>query len=81
MTFGDITVIDTKFPTYTSMLESADPLELGNAETITITSVADLSGILTVLLAFEESNHTMINKSSETWQYSMWIPGSTGNYS
>ncbi|MHA1266853.1 MAG: Ig-like domain-containing protein [Candidatus Helarchaeota archaeon] len=62
------------------MTESADPLEFGNTETITITGVTDTSGIQTVLIEFEGDNHTMTDLGSGTWRYSTWTPGSEGTY-
>jgi len=79
-TGGSIQVFTTTLPTYTSIIESADPLELGGTETITITGVADFSGIKLVLIAFEGSNHTTTNLGSGTWRYNTWIPSSTGDY-
>jgi len=80
-TIGSIQVVDTKPPTFTGVTESADPLELGSMETITIADVADFSGIQTVLIAFEEANHTMNDLGGGTWRYSTWSPSSRGNYS
>jgi len=78
---GSIYVVDTTPPTYTNVTESADPLGLGRAETITIAGVADLSGINQVLIAFEGTNHTMTNSGGGTWRYNNWIPSSLDNYS
>ena len=75
---GSIQIIDTIVPTYISVTESANLLELGDIETITITGVADLSGIQTVRVAFEGSNHTMSDLGNSTWYYGTWIPGSIG---
>jgi hypothetical protein len=80
-TSGSIQVVDTTAPTYTSVSESADPLELGGTESITIAGVVDLSGIQTVLLEFEGGNHTMTNLGGGTWQYVPWNPLGTGIYS
>ena len=76
---GEINVVSA-IPTYTSVIESADPLELGSAESITIAGVADLSGIQTVLIAFEGTNHTMTNLGGGVWRYSTWIPSDEGEY-
>jgi hypothetical protein len=76
-----IQVVDTTPPIYMTTMESADPLELGGMETITIFGVADLSGIQTALLAFEGTNHTMSNLGDGTWRYDAWIPSSTGTNS
>ena len=72
--------VDASPPSYTSVLESADPLELGGTETITITGVADFSGIQQVLLEFGGTNHTMTDLSGGTWHYNTWVPSSSGAY-
>jgi len=69
-------ILDYVPPTYVSVIESADPLELGNTETITIAGVADLSKIQTMLIAFDGSNHTMTNLGGGTWHYNNWTPDS-----
>jgi hypothetical protein len=79
-TSGAIHVLDTTSPTYIGVIESAEPLEFGGTETITVYGVADRSGIQTVLLAFEGANHTMTNLGGGTWHYNMWTPSSVGNY-
>ena len=76
-----IQVVNSTPPTYLSVIESADPLELGGTEMIWITGVADLSGIQTVLLEFEGNNHTMSDLGGGTWCYNTWIPSTRGNYS
>jgi len=73
--------IDNAPPTYSSVMESADPLELGNSEIITITGVMDPSGVQTVRIFFEGTNHTMTNLGGGTWRYSGWAPSNIGNYS
>ena len=80
-TSGMIHVVNATPPTYTSVTESADPLELGGVETITIYSVSDFSGIQTVRITFEGSNHTMTNVGGGTWRYDTWTPSTVGNYS
>jgi outer membrane protein assembly factor BamB len=72
---------DTTPPIYTSVNESADPLELGSTEIITIFGVEALSGIQTVKIEFEGDNHTMTNLGGGTWRYNTWIPSIVGNYS
>ncbi len=67
-------------PTFSNLTESADPLELGETETIRI-NTSDPSGINQVLIEFEGSNHSMTNVSGDMWQYDSWIPFSTGNKS
>ncbi|MBY9009268.1 MAG: hypothetical protein KGD74_05325, partial [Candidatus Lokiarchaeota archaeon] len=76
-TSGSINVIDTTLPNLTNLLESADPLELGQTETIQI-NVTDLSGVSHVLIEFNGVNHTMSKISSATWEYNSWTPTSTG---
>ena len=73
------TSLDTTPPTYTTVMESADPLELGSTETITI-SVKDPSGIQTVRIEFGGSNHTMTNQGGGIWRYNTWTPNSTASY-
>ncbi len=73
------TVFDLQPPTYTTVTESADSLELGMTETITISGVADPAGIKVVLIEFTGANHTMNKIDSNTWSYNTWIPGSTGS--
>ena len=72
-----ITVQDTIQPSLTSLVESADPLELGQTETIQI-NVTDLSGISHVLIEILGVNYTMIKISSTTWEYNSWIPTTVG---
>ena len=79
-TVGAIQVIDSTPPAYLSVIESADPVELGGTEMIALAGVADLSSIQVVLLEFEGSNHTMTNVGSGTWRYDTWVPTSTGAY-
>ncbi len=74
-----IEVIDTTSPTYGNLTESADPLDLGQNETITI-NVSDLSGINQVLLEYEGSNHTMNYISGNTWRWTDWQPSAIGIY-
>jgi hypothetical protein len=66
-------------PTYSNLVESLDPLELGETEVIEI-NVTDPSGINQVKIEFEGSNHSMTNIGGKTWQYNSWIPNSVGNY-
>ena len=70
---------DTAPPSYSNLMESADPLELGNIEIISI-DVRDPSGVHQVIIEFEGSNHSMINIGGDTWQYDSWIPSSLGTY-
>ncbi len=75
-----IIIVDCQPPTFTTVTESAEPLELGRTETITIAGVADPSGIQLVRIAFEGANHTMSDLGGGIWRYSAWIPNSTGPY-
>jgi len=70
---------DTEPPLYSDLQESADPLELGSAEMITI-SITDLSGINQVDIEFEGSNHSMTSIGGDKWQYESWTPSNTGIY-
>ncbi|MHA1884773.1 MAG: hypothetical protein ACW96S_06970, partial [Promethearchaeota archaeon] len=76
---NNITVIDTTSPTYNLIIESADPLPLGQNETISI-EVYDSpgSGVKEVLLEYEGANHTMIFVGFDTWRWSNWQPLSVG---
>ena len=76
---SNLFVPDTTPPSYSNLTESADPLELGSTEIITI-DVMDTSGINQVLIEFEVSNHSMTNIGGNKWQFSSWTPSSTGNY-
>ncbi|MHA2282401.1 MAG: DUF2341 domain-containing protein [Promethearchaeota archaeon] len=80
-TLGTIEVIDTTPPTYSDLIESADPLQIGQNETITI-KVYDSpgSGVNRVLLEYDSSNHTMINIGGDTWRWNTWKPAK-GNHS
>ena len=59
------------------MVESGDPLELGQTETIQI-NATDLSGISHVLIEISGLNYTMTKISSATWEYNSWIPTIAG---
>jgi len=67
-------------PIYSNLIESADPLELGEIETIRI-NTSDPSGINQVLIEFEGSNESMTYISGDMWRYNSWTPSSVGNYS
>jgi hypothetical protein len=77
-TGGIITVRDTTAPTYSDLLESANPLQFGDNETITI-NVYDLAGINQTLIQFEGVNHSMSHVTGDMWEYSLWHPTSVGN--
>ena len=76
-TIGSINVIDTTNPTLTNLIESADPLELGQTETIQI-NATDLSGISQVLIEIESANYTLANIGGTIWEYDSWTPVTTG---
>ena len=78
-TTGSIQVIDSAPPTWSNLIESANPLELGNSETITI-DVFDANGIAQVFFEIENFNYTMINIGGNTWLNNSWTPSSTDDY-
>jgi hypothetical protein len=81
-TSGTIEVIDTTPPTFSDLIESADPLQLGQNETITIKVYDSLgSGVNQVLLEYESLNHTMGFIGGNTWSWSKWKPTSPITYS
>ncbi|MFW9950626.1 MAG: DUF2341 domain-containing protein, partial [Candidatus Thorarchaeota archaeon] len=73
-------IIDTTPPTFSVLNESADPLEFGDTEIISI-NCTDLGGIKQVKIEFGLSNNSMLNIGGDTWQYNLWTPLGTGNYS
>ncbi len=77
---GSEQIIDISAPTYSNLVESSDPLELGETEIIQI-NASDPSGILEVKIEFEGLNHSMANIGGEVWQYDSWTPNIVGNYS
>ncbi len=81
-TMGVIEVIDTTPPTYSDLIESADPLQLGQNETITI-KVYDSpgSGVNQTILEYDSSNHTMSFIGGNTWSWNKWKPSSSGSHS
>jgi hypothetical protein len=72
--------LDSTPPTYSNLIESSDPLELGQTEVITI-NVSDPFGINQVKIEYQGTNHSMTNIGGDTWQYDSWTPSSVGNYS
>ena len=72
-TSGTIEVIDTTPPTYSNLIESADPLQLGQNETIEI-KVFDLSGVNQTLLEYGSKNHSMVFQGGNKWRWSKWQP-------
>ena len=78
-TIGSEIKIDNTPPTYSNLIESSDPLELGDTEVIAI-NVSDPKGINQTKIEFEGTNHSMTNIGGDTWQYSSWAPNNVGNY-
>jgi len=74
---GSYHEVDPTAPQLSGLNESADPLELGSSETIQI-DITDLSPIDTVLIETEGTNYTMNYMSGDTYEYTGWIPSSTG---
>ncbi|MFX0007932.1 MAG: hypothetical protein ACFFAV_14585, partial [Candidatus Hermodarchaeota archaeon] len=74
---GSISVSDTTGPIFSNLVESNDPLELGQTETIQI-NVTDLSGISQVLIEISSNNYSMTNIFGSTWEYNTWTPAVTG---
>ena len=74
---GDITVEETTIPTWDTLIESDDPLELGENETISINAY-DEAGIELIYLEYDSANHSMGFQSGDTWSYSDWQPSSVG---
>ncbi|MFX1269357.1 MAG: hypothetical protein ACFFAK_15465, partial [Promethearchaeota archaeon] len=74
---GNINVIDITAPILSNLVESADPLELGQTEVIQI-NATDLSGISQVLIEIGGVNYTMVNIGGPIWEYNSWTPTSTG---
>ncbi|MFX1432014.1 MAG: hypothetical protein ACFFCY_17740, partial [Promethearchaeota archaeon] len=64
---------DNVIPIYSNLIESADPLELGDNQVIRINTY-DFAGINRTLIEFEGANHSMINIYGNTWEFDTWIP-------
>jgi hypothetical protein len=79
LTLGTEVKFENTPPTYSNLIESSDPLELGDTEVITI-NITDPSGINQVKIEFEGTNHSMTNIGGDTWQYASWIPSTVDNY-
>ncbi|MFX1481470.1 MAG: hypothetical protein ACFFCI_25605, partial [Promethearchaeota archaeon] len=74
-TTESINVVDNTAPTYSDLIESADPLQIGDNETITIKAYdSPGSGINNVLLEYGGTNHTMNFIGENTWSWSNWKP-------
>jgi hypothetical protein len=78
-TIGSIEVIDTTPPNYLNLIESSDPLELGETEVIQI-NVNDFAGVSQVKIEFEGLNHSMTNIGGNIWQYDSWTPNNWSVY-
>jgi len=79
-TSDSINVIDTTPPSFSSLFESSDPIELGDPLFITI-NVADIADIKRVLIEYEATNHSMSSVGGDLWRYDSWMPNSAGNHS
>ncbi|MFX0007610.1 MAG: Ig-like domain repeat protein, partial [Candidatus Hermodarchaeota archaeon] len=75
-TSGSIQVIDTTIPLLSNLNESADLLELGQTEIISI-DIIDFATISLANIEINSNNYTMNNLGGTTWQYN-WIPNSVG---
>ncbi|MFW9949633.1 MAG: hypothetical protein ACFFKA_05855, partial [Candidatus Thorarchaeota archaeon] len=78
-TIGSILVQDKTPPSYSNLIESADPVELGTPLTISIIT-NDLSDVDQVLIEFEGSNHSMFYFGGDLWRYDSWLPNIIGIY-
>jgi hypothetical protein len=74
---NSITVQDTTQPSLANLIESADPLELGETELILV-DIFDLAPITQVYIEIEGVNYTMTNTGGSTWEYDSWTPNSIG---
>jgi hypothetical protein len=64
-------------PQFSSLTESADPLELGSTETVTVDVTDSETSVSIVLIEVENKNYTMSNTIGDTYEHA-WIPGSIG---
>jgi len=73
---------DNEAPTWDNLIESSDPLELGNTEIINI-DVYDDSVISFVYIDINNINYTIDFISNDNYRYSTWTPITIGvkNYS
>jgi len=73
---------DNEAPTWDNLIESSDPLELGDTEIINI-NVYDESTISFVYIEINNVNYTMDFISGDNYRNSTWIPTTIGvkNYS
>ncbi len=77
-TGGSFDVVDTIAPTYSNLIESADPFQIGGNETISIKVYDSGVGIDQVLLEYDNLNHTMNFTGIDTWQWTNWKINSVG---
>ncbi|MFX1596664.1 MAG: NosD domain-containing protein, partial [Promethearchaeota archaeon] len=70
---------ETFKPSFNNLTESADPLELGDIEIISV-DITDLSGINRTFIEFEGIIHPMTYIGENRWLYDQWRPLSIGNY-
>ena len=71
-----VLVEDTIAPLLFNLVESADPLQVGNNLTIRI-NITDNGGIDTVLFEILNENNTMTNIGGDLWEYN-WHSNTTG---
>ena len=74
---GDILVEDTIAPFFGEIVEVPDPVEFNGLVIINVT-VTDLSDIISVLLEFDNANHSMSEVSPNIWEYDTWTPDQAG---
>ena len=72
--FNDINgkKVDTQGPTLSALIESEEPIELGDSITIQITAF-DLSNVSSVQIAIENTKHNMLSVGDNAYQY-QWSP-------
>ena len=68
---------DNVAPVISNVVESADPLEFGNAVTVSADVVDAISSVDYVVIEVGGTNYTMVNVTNVTYQYS-WSPASVG---
>ena len=73
----NITVIDTTNPIISNVIESADPLELGDTEIIEC-DITDYSPMEFVYIEINGVNYSMSFVSGIKWRYNNWTPTSLG---
>jgi len=73
-----VTFRESTPPSWTDLIYIS-PLILGNYEIISI-NVTDPSGVIQVLLEFDNVNHTMIKVEGDKWEYAEWLPTTAMTY-